>query len=74
MNGGKLTKKIGWCFNMKIVEKYIYKFVILHLIFLIIGQWLLSYQSLTPYLSKIIYYEGVMKDQYSQIIETMNRK
>ncbi|WP_458412672.1 YpfB family protein [Schinkia sp. CFF1] len=58
---------------MKMVEKYIYKFVILHLIFLIIGQWLLSNHNLAPYLSKIIYYEGVMKDQYSEIIETMNR-
>ncbi len=58
---------------MKTVEKYIYKFVILHLIFLIIGQCLISNETLAPYLSKIVYYEGVMKDQYSEIVETMNR-
>ncbi len=40
---------------------------------LLIGQWLLSYESLTPYLSKLTYYEGVMKDQFSEIVETMNR-
>lgn len=58
---------------MKTVEKYIFRLMILHFVFLIVGQWLLSDQSLAPYLSKIIYYEGVMKDQYSEIIETMNR-
>ncbi|HHY73146.1 MAG TPA: YpfB family protein [Bacillus bacterium] len=58
---------------MKIVEKYIFILVILHLFFLIIGQWFISNPVLAPYVSKIIYYEGVMKDQYSEIIETMNR-
>ncbi|HHW35963.1 MAG TPA: YpfB family protein [Bacillales bacterium] len=58
---------------MKTVEKYIYKFVLLHLIFLIIGQYLISIETLAPYLNKIVYYEGVMKDQHSEIIETMNR-
>lgn len=58
---------------MKTIEKYIFRFMILHFILLISGQWLLSYPTLAPYLSKIIYYEGVMKDQYSEIVETINR-
>ncbi|WP_017755604.1 YpfB family protein [Calidifontibacillus oryziterrae] len=58
---------------MRIIEKYILRFIVLHFILLIISQWLLSYQSLAPYLNKIIYYEGVMKDQYTEIVETMNR-
>jgi len=70
---GKILTKKWLVFRMKTVEKYIYKFLILHLLFLIIGQWLISNQTLAPYVSKIIYYEGVMKDQYSEIIETMNR-
>ncbi|NSL52317.1 YpfB family protein [Calidifontibacillus erzurumensis] len=58
---------------MKKVEKYIIKFLILHFIFLIIGQCLISNKQLAPFVSKMIYYEGVMRDEHTEIIETMNR-
>lgn len=58
---------------MKKVEKYIIKLLILHFIFLFIGQYLISNEEIAPFVSKMIYYEGVMRDQHTEIIETMNR-
>lgn len=56
------------------VEGWLIKLIIIQFICLIIGQFLMQYHSLTPYLNKTIRDEGVVKQTPTPAIETMVRQ
>lgn len=57
---------------MKKFERIIVKLAIIHLVFLLISQFLLQYSSLTPYITRMIEYEGVNQSKSTEIIETFH--
>ncbi|MFD1738575.1 YpfB family protein [Bacillus salitolerans] len=59
---------------MKRFESFLIKLVFVQLIFLVLAQLLLTNQDISPYLSKVIHYEGVTKDTYSKILETFDQQ
>lgn len=58
---------------MRRFEGILVKFVIIQFIFLIVAQLVMMNGQVSPYLSKVIQYEGVTKDTYTKIVETFNQ-
>ncbi|MBM6619886.1 YpfB family protein [Bacillus suaedaesalsae] len=58
---------------MKRFESILVKLVIIQFIFLIVAQFVMMNGQVSPYLSKVIQYEGVTKDTYTKIVETFNQ-
>ena len=56
--------------EMKRIEGIIIKLVIIQCISLLIAQMLLLHTPLSPFLSKMIDYEGVNKSEATQTVET----
>ncbi|MCH1624767.1 DUF5359 family protein [Ferdinandcohnia quinoae] len=58
---------------MKKVERILVKLAIIQLIFLLLAQFLLLYSPLTPYITRMIEYEGVNQSKSTEIIETFHQ-
>jgi hypothetical protein len=58
---------------MKRFEQLLTKVVLLQFIFLIIAQLLVLNTPFAPYVNKISYYEGVVRQKLPEIIETIYR-
>jgi hypothetical protein len=59
---------------MKRFESLLIKLVFIQFIFLVLAQLLLMNGEISPFLSKVIQYEGVTKDSHSKIVETFDQK
>lgn len=57
---------------MKRFERILIKLAIIQFVFLLIAQILLQYSPITPYITRMIKYEGVDKSKSTQIIETFH--
>lgn len=55
---------------MKRVEHFIIKLVLVQFLFLLLAQVLLMQPRIAPYLSKVVYYEGVTKGAVTKSLET----
>lgn len=55
---------------MKRFEEILLKLVVIQLFFLLIAQILLLYSPFSPFLTKVIEYEGVNKSEQTKIVET----
>lgn len=55
---------------MKRVEHFIIKLVLVQFLFLLLVQVLLMQPRIAPYLSKVVYYEGVTKETATKSLET----
>lgn len=64
---------MGLC-EMKRFEGILIKLIIIQLVTMIVAQGLLLYTPISPYLTKIIDYEGVNKSEATQTIETFFHK
>lgn len=60
------------CANLKHFENVIIKLVIIHFIILLFAQYL-SLTSISPYLTRMIDYEGVVENNYTKILDTINQ-
>ncbi|WP_299739573.1 YpfB family protein [uncultured Rossellomorea sp.] len=60
--------------TIKSVERIIIKLVIIHFILLIAVQFVFHQLNIFPELHKIVFYEGVEKMEYSEIVETLSGK
>jgi hypothetical protein len=58
---------------MKAIERILIKLAIIQFIFLCIAQSLILYSDYASYFSKIVQYEGVVKNNFSKIIETFDQ-
>jgi hypothetical protein len=58
---------------MKRVERILIKLAIMHFILLLAVQFVFHQMNILPELHKIIFYEGVEKMEYSEIVETLTR-
>lgn len=56
--------------RLKRVERFLIKLVVIQLLFLLLVQVLLTQPRIAPYLSKIVYYEGVTKGAVTKSLET----
>ncbi|MCA1030539.1 YpfB family protein [Bacillus timonensis] len=56
---------------MKRFERVLIKLVFIQFVFLIVAQLLLLYSPFTPFLTKVIDYEGVNKQEQTKTIETL---
>ncbi|PFN26550.1 YpfB family protein [Bacillus cereus] len=54
---------------MKKVEKICIRIVVIHFIFLCVVQLLFIHKSSVKYLSKIVYYEGVVAENKAEILQ-----
>lgn len=59
---------------MKRFENILIKLVVVQFIFLILAQLLLMNSSISPYLTRMIDYEGVAKHNYTKILEVFEQK
>lgn len=59
---------------MKHIERILLKVVIIQFICLVLAQVVMMNQHISPFLSKVIHYEGVTKDTYTRVIETFDQK
>ncbi|BCB04552.1 YpfB family protein [Bacillus sp. KH172YL63] len=57
---------------MKTIERILIKLAIIHFILLIVVQVLFQETDMIPSLHKIVFYEGVEKMEYSEIVETIS--
>ncbi|OIU71219.1 YpfB family protein [Rossellomorea aquimaris] len=57
---------------MKAVERILIKLAIIHFILLLAIQLVFHELNVLPELHKIVFYEGVEKMEYSEIIETIS--
>ncbi|MFX3624755.1 MAG: DUF5359 family protein [Ectobacillus sp.] len=55
---------------MKNVERILIKLAIIQLLFLLLGQALLTQEHFARHLSKVVYYEGVTKGVVTNVLET----
>ncbi len=55
---------------MKRVEHFIIKLVLVQFLLLLLVQVLLMQPRIAPYLSKVVYYEGVTKGAVTKSLET----
>lgn len=55
---------------MKRVEHFIIKLVMIQFLLLLLVQLLLMQPRIAPYLSKVVYYEGVTKGAVTKTLET----
>lgn len=58
---------------MKRIDGLLIKLAIIHLVFLLISQWVLSHNSWKRNVNKSIYYEGVIKGTNPSAMETIDR-
>jgi hypothetical protein len=58
---------------MKHFERILVKLVVVQFICLVIAQVVMTNHQLSPYLSKVIEYEGVTKDSFSKVVETFDQ-
>jgi hypothetical protein len=58
---------------MKHIERILVKLVFIQLICLLLAQIMMMNHQLSPFLSKVIQYEGVTKDSYSKVVETFDQ-
>ncbi|WP_456278522.1 YpfB family protein [Bacillus sp. AK128] len=58
---------------MKNIERVLVKLVVVQIICLVIAQVIMTNHQLSPYLSKVVEYEGVTKDSYSKVVETFDQ-
>ncbi|WP_034758307.1 YpfB family protein [Rossellomorea vietnamensis] len=58
---------------MKRVERILIKLAIIHVILLIAVQFEFHQLNVLPELHKLVFYEGVEKMEYSEIVETLSR-
>ncbi|MCR8846963.1 YpfB family protein [Rossellomorea sp. SC111] len=58
---------------MKTVERILIKLAIIHVILLITVQFVFHQLNLLPEIHKLVFYEGVEKMEYSEIVETLSR-
>lgn len=56
---------------MKHIERIIGKIILIQVIFLIIAQIIVLHTAYTPYVSKLVNYEGVVKQNMPEVIETI---
>ncbi|TMU86739.1 hypothetical protein FGG79_00905 [Bacillus sp. BHET2] len=57
---------------MKSIERILIKLAIIHFILLIAVQFVFHELNVLPELHKIVFYEGVEKMEYSEIVETIS--
>jgi SUMO ligase MMS21 Smc5/6 complex component len=57
---------------MKAVERILIKLAIVHFILLLTVQFVFHELNILPELHKIVFYEGVEKMEYSEIVETIS--
>ncbi|WP_175991187.1 YpfB family protein [Bacillus sp. Marseille-Q1617] len=57
---------------MKAVERILIKLVMIHFVLLLAVQFVFHELNILPELHKIIFYEGVEKMEYSEIVETIS--
>jgi Family of unknown function (DUF5359) len=57
---------------MSAVERILIKLAIIHFILLLAIQFIFHELNVLPELHKIVFYEGVEKMEYSEIIETIS--
>ena len=60
--------------KMKLIERILIKLAIIHFILLLGFQVLFHEFNFFPVFHKIIFYEGVEKMEYSEIVETLSRR
>ena len=58
---------------MKRVERILIKLLLVQLLSLLIAQGLLLHSQVSPYLTKIVDYEGVAKNNFTKVIETFDQ-
>ncbi|MFZ3588628.1 YpfB family protein [Bacillus sp. DJP31] len=58
---------------VKHIERILMKVVVIQIICLVIAQVIMMNHQLSPFLSKVIQYEGVTKDTYTKVVETFDR-
>ncbi|MDN4527612.1 DUF5359 family protein [Fictibacillus fluitans] len=59
---------------MKKLENMLVKLALIHLIFLVLAQWVLTHDSWKRNVNKSIYYEGVIKGNEPRTTETIDHK
>ncbi|OXS58664.1 hypothetical protein B0G93_11369 [Bacillus sp. V-88] len=59
--------------TVKRVERILIKLAIIHVILLIAVQFVFHQLNVLPELHKLVFYEGVEKMEYSEIVETLSR-
>lgn len=59
---------------MKRIERILVKLVVIQFICLVLAQIIMMNQDISPFLSKVVQYEGVTKDSFSKVIETFDQK
>lgn len=59
---------------IKTVERILIKLAIIHFILLIAIQFVFHELNILPEIHKIVFYEGVEKIEYSEIVETLSGK
>jgi hypothetical protein len=58
---------------VKTIERILWKLAIIQFIFLLLAQFILLYTPFVPYVTKVVQYEGVMKNSVSKTLETFDR-
>ncbi len=58
--------------SLKSIERILIKLAIIHFILLIAVQFVFHELNILPELHKIVFYEGVEKMEYSEIVETIS--
>ncbi len=56
---------------MKLIERLIIKLVVIQFLLLIVTQLFVHSFQILPGLNKVVFYEGVNKMEYSELIEAM---
>jgi hypothetical protein len=55
------------------IEHLIIKLTVIQFVFLIIAQWLVQQNDWAVHLNKTFYYEGVVQDIQTKIVETLDQ-
>jgi hypothetical protein len=58
---------------MKRLERILVKLVVIQLICLVVAQIIMLNNQISPFLSKVIQYEGVTKDSFTKVVETFDQ-
>jgi hypothetical protein len=58
---------------MKRLERILVKLVVIQLICLVVAQIIMMNNQISPFLSKVIQYEGVTKDSFTKVVETFDQ-
>ncbi|MED2972731.1 MULTISPECIES: DUF5359 family protein [unclassified Fictibacillus] len=58
---------------MKKIEGLLIRLAIIHFVFLILSQWILTHDTWKRNVNKSIYYEGVIKGKNPGTMETIDR-